>query len=847
MALAQRSAARFYAAFYRWNLQAPHSHNCVFSSLRRRSTTCYALDSSRCSYHTTRHVLQHNPNGSGSGLHHESKDSLNSSPETIHGNHKATQASRLCENQDLDTGLFTELDTDPDMTDLDPDSTNGNSGTVPMNSNTIDTNSDLDTADYNSKTAVLSASLRKLMRQVPNSVAVVTVASYDPNLNRHVPMGIAVSSFTTVSMDPPTVSFNIKEPSKTMDAIRAANGRFRVHIPTANQGGANVVEQFCQGNHPEAYSLRHRNLKLFMPMTAKDKKRTLSMAPQIWNDDVQAAIECTMTQELRVADHIIVVAKIDSIDHKNTVAPAMLYAFGQYMRLDGTAIKPHVEPTLRGVTDTLRKVWEFPRFPGDKERLQYADHIKTYIKSDPRFLEANTENFRLLSFVLPYPPAALGINLSLLIDECRREMGLSANTSSSFKDVPIASEFYGRVTPSTCQKIIERAKAIVSQDRLVLSISYSKFLQYLGANRYMVNFLPTDIIKPLRAAGLIDAVSSAGDPDVHDICRLEVIQNNIIYHFRSLPFEKALAIDWEEVMKSLGEKKRMSAFFKPSHMRLLAMAHPRHFTASRFDITGEVSQMEMRVVLRRIVYFLHPSCQAEYRRYSVLLPGEVLRRVSVDPLITGMDIEYFFAKMGHLYQSVQHFREFSPAVDRMLDAWFERTISWDDLVSRVRNFVQQHPLRATQWSNPDKIAALGLSKDATVSIPGRDTDLAPQHLNKNVILDSMFAQELKAFYGRGTDPVNQAIATYLKQNYDYIVHPKPVPAGPEDESATSDEELHKAMLAGLPVDVSAKANQGRVGRRYDSVGKKWKSYSLDGDKGLTMTTKKLNWKATCTD
>jgi len=773
--------------------------------LRYRSIASYTLNSSSCSYHTTRHLLQHNQEGSGQ--RGESEVSLTFSPETGIGNERADHGNQTLDDEELDTGLFTELDIDPDTVDVDPDIFN------------LDPDSE-----------ALKLSLRKLMRNVPSSVAVVTVASFDPATGTHVPMGVAISSFTTVSMDPPTVSFNIKEPSKTLNAIRAANGRFRVHIPSANLGGATVVQHFCHGNHTEAYTTRQRNLKLHIPMNPKDKRSTQSMAPQIWNDDVQASMECTVTQELPVADHVIIVAKVDSMEKKDTDDPAILYVSGNYMRLNGSTIKQHVVPAAPLVTQPLQKVWECPQFPGEKERHQYMESIKTYLKSDASLLVTTISNIQKLWLTLPYLPSALGINLELLIHECREELGLNTDTSTSLIDVPVLSEFYGRVTASSHQRIVERAKAMVSQDDLVLSLSYSKLLQFLGASRNLINFLPTDIMKPLRTAGLVSTISPGGSKLVNDIYRLEAVQYNIIHEFRKIPFDEALAIDWGKLMERLGEKRDVSGFFRHSHIRLLTLSHGRHFVGTRFDISGEVSPVEIRVILRRVVHFLFPSNQAEYRRYSALHPGEVLRRVGVHPLITGMDIEYIFAKINHLYKSTPHFRDFAPAVNRMLDAWFEHTIPWKDLVSGVRNFVQNNPLRATQWSRQDKLAALGLHQQATVLTPDRKPGQAPPHLNKTIILDSLFAQELRDYHGRGTDEVNQAIADFLKRDYHYTVHPKPVPTGPEDASVTSGDELHEAMLADLNVDVPAEAKQDRVKRHYSGTKRKGKKPSLRGNK-----------------
>jgi flavin reductase (DIM6/NTAB) family NADH-FMN oxidoreductase RutF len=157
--------------------------------------------------------------------------------------------------------------------------------------------------------AQLQDHVRHLMRKVPASVAVITVASHDPETNKHVPMGIAVSSLSTVTLDPPTVSFNIKQPSKALNAIRAANGRFRVHFLDGEGQSARVIEHFCTGNHPDAYKHRMSALQIHVPQLDENRAATASFAPQLQGNSIRAAAECTLTQELTVGDHVILRAK----------------------------------------------------------------------------------------------------------------------------------------------------------------------------------------------------------------------------------------------------------------------------------------------------------------------------------------------------------------------------------------------------------------------------------------------------------------------------------------------------------------------------------------------------------
>ena len=68
--------------------------------------------------------------------------------------------------------------------------------------------------------------------------------------------GMTLSSFTTVTLTPdPIVSFNIKEPSKTLDSLRK-QPHFLIHILKQTPQGVGVAEAFAKGNGDEK-SLGH--------------------------------------------------------------------------------------------------------------------------------------------------------------------------------------------------------------------------------------------------------------------------------------------------------------------------------------------------------------------------------------------------------------------------------------------------------------------------------------------------------------------------------------------------------------------------------------------------------------
>ncbi|KAK2738753.1 hypothetical protein FQN57_006920 [Myotisia sp. PD_48] len=93
----------------------------------------------------------------------------------------------------------------------------------------------------------IQAQVRKLMRLVPHPVSIIT--STDPTAPTNTAFrGMTVSSFNTVTLNPsPVVSFNVKIPSETYNAIRAS-GRFLVHLLATNATTAKLAREFSKGH-----------------------------------------------------------------------------------------------------------------------------------------------------------------------------------------------------------------------------------------------------------------------------------------------------------------------------------------------------------------------------------------------------------------------------------------------------------------------------------------------------------------------------------------------------------------------------------------------------------------------
>ncbi|KAH7401465.1 flavin reductase like domain-containing protein [Pyrenochaeta sp. MPI-SDFR-AT-0127] len=780
MALLQRPASHFFAAFYRWNLHTQRMRSCSISCQRSQNGIRCSQSIFLRKYHATRLLRQQvQPEPQ------EQSEEAKTHNEDIRD--LCTRgAGRIADGQQTSSMQegATERPGKDKLEDL------------------------VDSAEMNIEEQELKTAVRGLLRKVPSSVAVITVQSVDPDTNKHVPMGVAVSSLSSVTLDPPTISFNIKHPSKTLDAIRAANGRFRVHFPGADRGGANIVELFCRGNHPDAYQMRSRDLKLYVPSYRKDERSTGSLAPQIWNDSVRAALECTVTHEFPVADHVIIAARVDSLEQKTSKEPTIVYVDGSYMRSD-TKIAVHGKPKAARSDDGW-SIWDYSLFLGENERWNYMERIQTIVRGNAYYLDTSIkEASRDLELNLPYAPSAFGINTELLILHCRKETGCSDALSPDHENMPVLSDFYGRLSPPAKAKIIDRAIRLVKEDPRFLSLNYKTFLNHLSVGSSSRDLFPSDIMNSLRAEGLV----AAFEPDKGDhgpihkthyhIKRLEQAEHKLLQYFRTLKYETALNVRLESIMDSIGEDKYAAICFKHCRSRLIAETHPQRLVDSKVDIVGDVTHEEARVVLSRIRHFLQVTNLREFRKKITLAPYEILRLSHVHPTITGLDIEYLLAKISHLYYSASRFRYLAGTIDEMMAPWFDSIVGWHELEARVQQFVQKMPLRATSWSNRDKLAAMGLDWDATVTVPVQGGEDTQQPLRQGRILDTLVAKELKIHHGNGTEDENRAIAKYLKETYDFDIQSRPTTYAPRGSARrSSNDDVSEAMTPDPKVNIA---------------------------------------------
>jgi flavin reductase (DIM6/NTAB) family NADH-FMN oxidoreductase RutF len=163
-----------------------------------------------------------------------------------------------------------------------------------MTSVPLTTNQDLD-----------AVRLREAFGVFPSGVVAVA-SEVDGQL-----IGLAASSFTSVSLEPALVSFSVANTSKTWPALRQS-AHLGVTILADHHG--DVCRQL-------AGPLEHRFDGLAVTATG-DGAVTL--------DDGLAMFDCTIYNEVEAGDHTIVLLQLHAIEHADTSQPLVFHrsAFG---------------------------------------------------------------------------------------------------------------------------------------------------------------------------------------------------------------------------------------------------------------------------------------------------------------------------------------------------------------------------------------------------------------------------------------------------------------------------------------------------------------------------------------
>ena len=147
------------------------------------------------------------------------------------------------------------------------------------------------------------ARLRKAFGVFPTGVVAVA-AEVDGRLT-----GLAASSFTGVSLDPPLVSFSVAGTSKTWPDLRRA----------AHLGVTVLADHHSEVCRQLAGPVDHR----FDGIAVK-----ASDQGAVTLDEGLARFDCTIYREVEAGDHVIVLLRLHAVEHPETGSPLIFHRSG---------------------------------------------------------------------------------------------------------------------------------------------------------------------------------------------------------------------------------------------------------------------------------------------------------------------------------------------------------------------------------------------------------------------------------------------------------------------------------------------------------------------------------------
>ena len=131
------------------------------------------------------------------------------------------------------------------------------------------------------------------------------------------PVGLAASSFTSVSLEPALVSFSIASTSRTWPALRRCD---HLGVTILREDHGTVCRQL-------AGPVEHRFDGL-----------TCSVTPRgaLTLDDGVAQFDCTIHEQVEAGDHVIVLLRLHAVAHAETSMPLVFHRSG-FGRLSASA------------------------------------------------------------------------------------------------------------------------------------------------------------------------------------------------------------------------------------------------------------------------------------------------------------------------------------------------------------------------------------------------------------------------------------------------------------------------------------------------------------------------------
>jgi flavin reductase (DIM6/NTAB) family NADH-FMN oxidoreductase RutF len=131
-----------------------------------------------------------------------------------------------------------------------------------------------------------------------------------------VPVGVTISAFTSLSLEPPLVLFCLGSETKNLGAFTHGAG-FAVNILAEDQ--ADISERFATQNDDKFASVRCTGSESGCPLLV----------------GCLASLECSVITTHEGGDHVIVVGKVDRVRHTGESRPLLRYR-GNYLRVGDT-------------------------------------------------------------------------------------------------------------------------------------------------------------------------------------------------------------------------------------------------------------------------------------------------------------------------------------------------------------------------------------------------------------------------------------------------------------------------------------------------------------------------------
>jgi len=160
---------------------------------------------------------------------------------------------------------------------------------------------------------ITAGQFRDVLGCYPTGVCVVTSADEDA---RH---GMAVGSFTSISLDPRLVGFFPDKTSSSWPRIQKT-GRFCVNVLGGDH--LDICRRFASKLADKFEGLTHRRSPGGLPLI----------------DGAVAWIECRIAAVQEVGDHLLVVGAVEALGKSDDVAPLLFFRGGYHRLSESTQV-----------------------------------------------------------------------------------------------------------------------------------------------------------------------------------------------------------------------------------------------------------------------------------------------------------------------------------------------------------------------------------------------------------------------------------------------------------------------------------------------------------------------------